>query len=241
MTRRQARKDPSTTNPLCGTDWGRLLNGEFTEQYWHDLMTFVEEERSQHPDLVYPPANEVFRALELTWCRQTKVVIVGQDPYPAPGQAHGLCFSVPCGVKRPYSLTKIHAELLRDVEVPNPGHGSLEPWAHRGVLLLNATLTVRGGTGGRSTTFSHRGYGWERFTHRVVEVLIQESDPVFLLMGDKAQRMAHMTRAPLADSKNVVESPHPAHHTFSGSSPFSRVDRRLRELMRRRMNWGLEL
>ena len=133
-------------NPLCGTDWGRLLSDEFDQQYWGELVGFVEEERSLHPDSVYPPANEVFRALELTWCQQTGVVIVGQDPYyKQPGQAHGLCFSVPCGERRPQSLVRIHTELRTDVHVRTPGHGSLVPWAHRGALLLNTTLTVSAG------------------------------------------------------------------------------------------------
>src|SRR5688572_29115977 len=100
--------------------------------------------------------------MELTWCEQTKVVIVGQDPYHGPGQAHGLCFSVPCGVPRPPSLKNIHKELHSDRGLPIPDHGSLIPWAHRGVLLLNTTLTVRGGK-----PRSHRGRGWERFTDAV--------------------------------------------------------------------------
>ena len=142
-------------NPLCGTDWGRLLRDEFASEYWNELMEFVEEERSSFPDRVYPPANEVYRALELTWCEQTNVVIVGQDPYHGLGQAHGLSFSVPCCVRRrPHSLVRIHTELRTDVDVPTPSHGSLAPWAHRGVLLLNATLTVCEGQ-----PLSHLGRG----------------------------------------------------------------------------------
>jgi len=228
---------PSEPNPLCGTDWGRWLKDEFTQPYWAELMTFVEEERSSGPDPVYPPANEVFRALELTWCEDTKVVIVGQDPYPGPGQAHGLCFSVPCGVRRPQSLVRIHTELRDDVGVPIPSHGSLAPWAHRGVLLLNTTLTVRAGR-----ALSHQGRGWERFTDKVIEVVAQERDPVFLLIGKTAQWRAHGEGAPIRGSANVVEVPHPVarNHTYPHSKPFSRVNRRLRELGRDAIDWNLE-
>ncbi len=219
-------------NPLCGTDWGRLLRSEFTDPYWSELMTLIDDERSRFD--VYPPADQVFRALELTWCEDTKVVIVEQDPYPAPGQAHGLCFSVPCGVRRPNSLVRIHTELRTDVGVPTPNHGSLAPWAHRGVLLLNAALTVREGA-----SLSHQER-WERFTDKVIEVVARERDPVFLLMGKEAQEKAHKEGAPLTGSTNVVEAPHPVHPTFLGSKPFSRVDLRLRELRRGEMRWTLE-
>jgi uracil-DNA glycosylase len=224
-------------NPLCGTDWGRLLKDEFAQPYWAELMTFVHEQRSSFPDPVYPPANEVFRALELTWCEQTQVVIVGQDPYHGPGQAHGLCFSVPCGVKRrPQSLVRIHTELRTDVGVPTPNHGSLAPWAHRGVLLLNTILTVRAGT-----PLSHRKRGWwERFTDMVIKVVARECDPVFLLMGKEAQQKTNGEGAPIAGSANVVEAPHPIHPTFLDSKPFSRVNARLRELGRDEINWSLE-
>jgi uracil-DNA glycosylase len=222
-------------NPLCGTDWGRLLRNEFYLEYWDELMAFVEEERSPIPDPVYPPANEVFRALELTWCQETRLVIVGQDPYPRPGQAHGLCFSVPCSVKRRQSLVRIHAELRRDVGVPRPRHGSLMPWAHRGILLLNATLTVC-----RGTPLSHRGEGWERFTRKVIEVVARERDPVFLLKGAEPQPKVHGKGAPIAGSANVVEAPHPVHPSFLGSQPFSRVNALLRELGRDEIDWSLE-
>jgi uracil-DNA glycosylase len=223
-------------DPLCGTDWGRLLNDEFAQPYWGDLMTFVEEERALRLDSVYPHANEVFRALELTWCEQTKVVIVGQDPYyKQPGQAHGLCFSVPCGVRRPQSLVRIHTELRTDVRVRTPGHGSLVLWAHRGALLLNTTLTVSAGA-----PLSHRGRGWERFTDKVIEVVARERDPVFLLMGEKAKQKAHGEGAPIKSPANVIEAPHPVHPTFPGSEPFSRVNLRLRELGRDEFDWSLE-
>jgi uracil-DNA glycosylase len=222
-------------NPLGGTDWGRLLKDEFAAGYWEELTAFVQEERSSLPDSVYPPDNEVFRALELTWCEDTRVVIVGQDPYHGPGQAHGLCFSVRCGVRRPQSLVRIHTELRTDVCVPTPPHGSLAPWAHRGILLLNTTLTV-----GAGRPLSHQGRGWERFTNKVIEVVARERDPVFLLMGDEAKKKADGEGEPLTGSTNVVESPHPIHPTFLGSKPFSRVNCRLRELGRDEIDWNLE-
>lgn len=221
-------------NPLCGTDWGRLLSSEFALPSWSALMAFVDNERSLAVP-VYPPANEVYRALELTWCQDTKLVIVGQDPYHGPRQAHGLSFSVPCGVKRPPSLVKIHSELLRDVGVPTPNHGSLVPWAHRGILLLNTALTVRAGE-----PLSHRRKGWERFTDKVIEVVARECDPLFLLMGKEAHQKAQGPGAPITDPANVVVASHPVHPTFRGSQPFSRVNARLRKLGRGEIDWSLE-
>lgn len=227
------RSDPvDNPKPLCGTDWGRLLEDEFAQDYWVGLTRLLEGDRARGD--VYPPASHIFRALELTWCERTRVVILGQDPYSASGQADGLCFSVPCGVPRPSSLVRIHTELLTDVGVPRPSHGSLAPWAHRGVLLLNTILTVRDGA-----RLSHQGVGWERFTDKVVEVVARERDPVFLLLGKEAQQKAQEGE-PIADSKNVVKAPHPRHPKFLGSKPFSRVDRRLRELGRDAMDWSLE-
>jgi uracil-DNA glycosylase len=204
MSRLRAEDWGADRNPLCGTDWGRLLKDEFADGYWKELTAFVQKERASFPDSVYPPDNEVFRALELTWFEDTKVVIVGQDPYHGPGQAHGLCFSVPCGVRRPQSLVRIHSELRTDVGVPIPNHGSLAPWAHGGILLLNTTLTV-----GAGRPLSHLGKGWERFTDKLIEVVARERDPVFLLMGKEAQQKAHGEGAPITGSANVVESTAP--------------------------------
>jgi uracil-DNA glycosylase len=229
-------------NPLCGTDWGRLLRDEFAQSYWAELTAFLEAERSRGP--VYPAVNELFRALELTWCDQTRVVIVGQDPYPGTGQAHGLCFSVPCSVARPPSLVNIHKELQRDLSLELPGHGSLEPWAHEGVLLLNTTLTVREGQPG-----SHRHRGWERFTDAVIRVVTEESDPVFLLWGKEAQgKVTDITRisgsadkiirsshpSPLAAFRPCLDSP-----PFIGSGPFGQANDLLRASGRGTIDWGL--
>ena len=220
-------------NPLRETDWGRLLRPEFAKRYWTDLQKYVETQRSSCR--VYPPADKVFRALELTLCDETKVVIVGQDPYHGAGQADGLCFSEPRGVRRPPSLVKIHQELHDDLGMPTPDHGSLEPWAHRGVLLLNTWLTVRGGK-----PRSHRGKGWEMFTDEVIRVVSKKSDPVFLLWGKVAQKKkAHIEGSP----GHVIETSHPspfsAHLGFLGSGPFSQANQALVASGRDEIDWNL--
>jgi len=145
----------SDWNPLLGTHWDPLLKHEFEKPYWAKLQRFVQAECRRYS--VYPPHDEVFTALRLTSCAETKVVILGQDPYHGAGQAHGLAFSVRQGIRKPPSLVNIYRELREDLGVPTPDHGNLELWARRGVLLLNATLTVRAGA-----PRSHRHEGWRR-------------------------------------------------------------------------------
>ena len=227
-------------HPLCGTDWERALAQEFSEADWSELLTFLEDERS-HPT-VYPAAHQVFRALELTWCKRTKVVILGQDPYDAPGKAEGLCFSVPCGITPPGSLQNIHKELQRDCGFLPPGHGSLVPWANQGVLLLNTALTVREGQ--RRV----RRPQWKGFTDAVIRVVIQESDPIFLLWGGDAQDTERLI-ASVGTPERIIKSSHPSRRSanrscrgsppFNGSSPFTKTNERLRALGRPPIDWSL--
>lgn len=214
------------------TDWNPLLRDQFAESYWQDLQRFVRGEREHHA--VYPPADEVFAALHLTPYAQTKVVILGQDPYHGPGQAHGLCFSVRHGVRPPPSLVNILAELESDLGCPAPSHGNLEGWARQGVLLLNTTLTVRA-----RQAASHQKQGWERFTDRVIEVVSDKDDPVvFILWGSPARR-----KRTLIDTTRhtIIESPHPsplsAHRGFFGSRPFSRANAALTAAGRDGVDW----
>jgi len=216
------------------TDWTPLLRDQFDQPYWADLQAFVEDERRRGP--VYPPRDEVFAALHHTSHGATRAVILGQDPYHGPGQAHGLCFSVRHGVARPPSVANIHRELHDDLGVPPPVHGNLERWAAAGVLLLNTTLTVRGGEAG-----SHRDRGWERFTDRIIEVLSARDEPlVFVLWGSSAR-----AKRPMIDTgrHGVVESAHPsplsAHRGFLGSRPFSKVNALLADRGADPIDWTL--
>jgi len=217
------------------TDWNPALRDQFEQPYWQELQRFVDDERSRHA--VYPPRDEVFAALHLTPLDEVKVVILGQDPYHGPGQAHGLCFSVRDGVPPPPSLQNILAELESDLGHPRPRHGDLTAWARQGVLLLNATLTVRAGAAG-----SHQGKGWETFTDRVIQVVDRAPRCiVFVLWGAAARR-----KAALVDRSRhvVIESPHPsplsAHRGFFGSRPFSRANDALVAAGRDPVDWRLD-
>ncbi len=204
------------------TDWNPILRGEFDTSYWSDLQAFVARERAEHT--VYPPQDEVFRSLHLTPYANTKVLILGQDPYHGPGQANGLAFSVHDGVQIPPSLQNIHKELESDLGIARPAHGNLERWAHQGVLLMNATLTVRA-----REAASHQKQGWETFTNRVIEAVNDKPERVvFILWGASARKKKELVDL----SRHVVlESPHPsplsAHRGFFGSRPFSRTNEAL--------------
>lgn len=216
------------------TDWNPLLRDQFDQPYWKQLQEFVATERAAHS--VYPPADDVFAALHLTPYADTRVVILGQDPYHGPRQAHGLCFSVRPGVRIPPSLANIHKELHDDLGLPIPDHGNLERWARNGVLLLNATLTVRAGQAG-----SHQKHGWETFTDHVIEVVAAKTEMVvFLLWGNSARRK----RALIDTTRHhVIESAHPsplsAHNGFFGSKPFSRANAALVAAGRAPVDWDL--
>ena len=216
------------------TDWNPLLRGEFDQPYWAELQRFVREERARVP--VYPPHDQVFAALHLTSYASTRVMILGQDPYHGPGQAHGLAFSVRDGVRVPPSLANIHKELHGDLGLPVPNHGNLEAWARQGVLLLNTTLTVRGGQAA-----SHQGKGWETFTDRVIRVVDAKPEHVvFILWGGHARKKKTLIDR---DRHTILESPHPsplsAHNGFLGSRPFSRANEALQAHGQTPIDWSL--
>ena len=214
------------------TDWNQFLRDEFAKPYWADLQAYVAEERQHHS--VYPPHDQVFSALHLTSYADTKVMLLGQDPYHGAGQAHGLCFSVQRGVRTPPSLQNIYKELLDDLGIAVPGHGNLESWARSGVLMLNTTLTVRAGQAA-----SHQKHGWETFTDEVIKVVSAKTDPVvFILWGNAARRKTELIDR---GRHTVIESPHPspfsAHNGFFGSKPFSRTNAALVAAGRSPIDW----
>lgn len=235
------RSRPATDPPAVRYDlpplpagW-RVLEPETRTESFRSLQRFLQEDARRHT--IYPPAAEVFRALELTPLRDVRVLLLGQDPYHGPGQAEGLCFSVRRGVRLPASLRNIFRELEADVGVPPPQHGSLVRWAQQGVLLLNAVLTVRAGA-----PASHQGRGWEVFTDAVIRrVAAKRSPVVFALWGAHAQR-----KAPLIDTARhaIVAAAHPsplsARRGFLGTRPFSRINAALLEAGREPIDWSIE-
>ena len=219
---------------MATTDWNPILRAEFDKAYWAELQGFVQQERRQGP--VFPPDDEVFAALHLTPHADTKVLILGQDPYHGPGQAHGLCFSVRPDVAVPPSLMNIYKELQSDLGLAPPGHGNLESWARQGVLLLNAVLTVRAHNAG-----SHRNRGWETFTDEVIAAVNAKPERVvFILWGAYARK-----KKPLIDVERhvIIESPHPsplsAHNGFFGTRPFSRANEALVAAGREPVDWAI--
>ncbi len=200
-------------------DWLAPLSPEFKKPYYAALSRKVREAYSAGP--VYPPADEIFRAFELTPLGSVKVVILGQDPYHGPGQAQGLCFSVRKGVEIPPSLVNIYQELHDDLGLRIPDNGDLTPWAKQGVLLLNTVLTVRA-----HAANSHRDIGWETFTDAAIKALEREDRPiVYILWGRPAQAKEALITNP---KHLVIRSPHPsplsAYRGFFGSRPFSRAN-----------------
>lgn len=230
---------------LLPHSWQKVFHDELKEPYLVELAAFVEKEYALTPDQVYPPKNLIFNAFAQTSLENLKVVIVGQDPYHGPGQAHGLSFSVPPGIKPPPSLNNIFKELEADEKMSIPKHGCLLNWAKQGVLLLNATLTVR-----KSEPMSHHGRGWERFTDAVIRKIQEHSEPlVFILWGKSAQdkcrflrevnSLSDSTRAPHLILTAAHPSPYSANQGFFGCKHFSKANQFLEQHGKSPIDWSL--
>ncbi|WP_085522561.1 uracil-DNA glycosylase [Tuberibacillus sp. Marseille-P3662] len=219
---------------ILENDWQNHVGSEFEKDYYQKLRVFLKQEYARMP--VYPDMYDIFNALHYTTYENTKVVIIGQDPYHGPGQAHGLSFSVQPGVKQPPSLQNIFKEMQSDLGHSIPNHGCLTSWAKSGVLLLNTVLTVRQGTPN-----AHKGMGWETFTDTVISKLNARERPVvFILWGRNAQAKSTLITSP---QHLIIKSPHPspfsANRGFFGSRPFSRTNAFLRENGIEEVDWRL--
>lgn len=216
--------------------WQRALEGEFEKSYMKDLRGFLRAEKDQKK-VVYPKSEHIFNAFTLTPFNEIKVVILGQDPYHGPGQAHGLCFSVQTGVKLPPSLINIYKELNKDLGISISQNGCLEHWAKQGVLLLNSVLTVEKGLAA-----SHQGKGWELFTDQVITLLNEQKEGlVFLLWGAYAQRKGQYIDV---DRHAVLKAPHPspfsAHQGFLGCQHFSKTNAYLLAQGKKPIDWQIQ-
>lgn len=211
-----------------GASWQAVLAEELSKPYIAELAAFVANERQTNALPVYPPQDLIFNAFTSTPYDKVKVLVIGQDPYHGPGQAHGLSFSVPPGIPLPPSLKNIYKELRSDLGVIAPSDGCLISWAQQGVMLLNATLTVLQGK-----PMSHHGRGWEVFTDAVVNALVKRPDPlVFVLWGNSAQKKCRALDS-IPHSHLVLKAPHPsplsAHQGFFGCRHFSKTNKFLAE------------
>ena len=221
-------------DPAIESSWKEILWDEFQSPYFSELKSFLVEEKKQHT--IFPPGNLIFNAFQHTPFHKLKAVILGQDPYHGQGQAHGLCFSVPPGIAQPPSLVNIFKELKSDLDVDIPAHGNLEKWADQGVLLLNATLTVRASQAG-----SHQNKGWEDFTNSVIQKISKERKGiVFLLWGRYAQ-----AKESLIDGANhlILKAAHPspfsAYNGFFGCRHFSKTNQYLKDQGIKPIDWRL--
>ena len=215
-----------------GNTWDDLLKDEFEKEYYKKIRAFLKNEYANPSYPVYPDMHDIFNALKITDYHAVKAVILGQDPYHGPLQAHGLSFSVKDGVAPPPSLVNIFKELNSDLGLPIPKSGDLTPWAKNGVLLLNTVLTVRGGAAA-----SHRGIGWEKFTDRIIELLNMREEPiVFLLWGGFAKSKAALITNP---NHHILTAAHPsplsAYNGFFGCKHFSKAN----EFLNEPINWNL--
>lgn len=215
-------------------EWEKALHSEFSKSYYRKLFEYVKKEYSQH--IIYPASDEIFTAFHLTPLDQVKVVILGQDPYHNPGQAHGLCFSVKPQIEPPPSLVNIYKELHDDLGCKIPNNGYLVHWAEQGVLMLNTVLTVQA-----HKPFSHHGVGWEEFTDAAIEVLNRQEQPiVFILWGKPAQEKAKKLNNP---KHLILRAPHPsplsAYRGFFGSKPFSKANEFLEKNGAEPIDWQI--
>jgi uracil-DNA glycosylase len=231
----EAGADPSRREIHLEPSWKRRLAPEFHQDYMRELRAFLLA-RKRAGAVIYPPGPLIFNALDSTPFDRVKVVVLGQDPYHGPRQAHGLCFSVRPGVPPPPSLVNIFKELEDDLGIARPSHGCLQSWADQGVLLLNAVLTVERGQAG-----SHQGRGWERFTDQVVRLLNAERDGlVFLLWGGYALKKGSVIDR---QRHRVLSAPHPsplsAHRGFFGCAHFSQANAYLAERGELPIDWSL--
>lgn len=229
-------KEKTVVTIVLSNDWSNQLESEMAAPYMQELLCLLEHKYSTMN--IYPSKGDILKALHYTPYEQTKVVILGQDPYHGPRQAQGLSFSVMPGVKVPPSLQNIYKELEADLGCPIPDHGSLEAWAKQGVLLLNTVLTVEEGNPN-----SHQGIGWERFTDSIIEALNNRERPiVFILWGKHAQKKAANINV---DKHHIIVSPHPspfaARKGFFGSKPFSRANTFLESVGSTAIDWRIPL
>ena len=215
-------------------DWAEFLNPELQKPYYLELRKFLVSEYKSRQ--IFPDMYDIFNALHYTSYKDTKVVILGQDPYHGDGQAHGLSFSVKPGVKAPPSLINIFKELKDDLGCEVPNNGCLKPWTEQGILLLNTVLTVRA-----HQANSHRNMGWEQFTDRIIQLLNERQEPIaFILWGAPARKKKKMITNP---KHFIVESAHPsplsAYNGFFGSHPFSKVNAFLESVGKQPINWQI--
>jgi len=215
--------------------WAKALAEEFNKDYYKELYYFIKKEYTEQ--VVYPESKNIFSALELTDIDDVRVVILGQDPYHEPGQAHGLCFSVQPGVKAPPSLENIYKELHDDLGCYIPNNGYLIKWAKQGVLLLNTVMTVRA-----HAANSHKGHGWETFTDAIIQKVNEMDTPVvFILWGSPAQKKIPMLTNP---KHLILKAPHPSplssYRGFFGSKPFSQTNDFLLKNGMKPIDWQIE-
>jgi uracil-DNA glycosylase len=221
-------------NPTIEETWKAVLSDEFNKPYFLELKEFLIEEKKKFR--IFPPGHLIFNAFNSTPFQKVKVVIIGQDPYHGYGQAHGLCFSVPDGIPKPPSLVNIFKELANDLVIRSPSHGNLESWAKQGVLLLNATLTVRENQAG-----SHQRRGWELFTNEAIRQLSEQKDGViFVLWGNFAiakKELIDLSKHPVLTAAHP--SPLSANNGFFGCRHFSKINEILKKQGKDEIDWRL--